>query len=218
VIQGTGRASRPAPDSRAIESSEVGPWAHLFFCIVHTQTAFPEYSFVFKTIVAGLLALSLLMALPGCSKHGATAPESAQGAAQESTASQPPAAAAGAGKIHPLPSDEPGARAKVTGIAKAEGGKTIAEVYAEKDQLAGKTVTVRGKVVKANANIMGKNWLHIDDGSGTEKTNDLTVTTAGTTPAVGDTVVVTGTVALDKDFGMGYRYIVIIEDADVQIE
>ena len=77
----------------------------------------------------------------------------------------------------------------------------LAEVFAGKDQLAGKPVVVRGKVVKTNANIMGKNWLHVRDGSGAEGTNDLTVTMAGTAPNVGDTVVVKGTVALNKDFG-----------------
>jgi hypothetical protein len=76
----------------------------------------------------------------------------------------------------------------------------------------------RGKVVKTNPNIMGKNWLHVRDGSGAEGTNDLTVTTAGTAPNVGDTVVVKGTVALEKDFGMGYQYDIIVEDAEVTVE
>jgi len=98
------------------------------------------------------------------------------------------------------------------------GGKTVAEVFAEKDQLGGQAVTVRGKVVKTNANIMGKNWLHVRDGSGAEGTNDLTVTTAAHLPSVGDTVLVTGQVSLNKDFGMGYAYDVIVEDAEVKVE
>jgi hypothetical protein len=65
---------------------------------------------------------------------------------------------------------------------------------------------------------MGKNWLHVRDGSGAEGTNDLTITTAGTLPNVGDTVVVTGNVALNKDFGMGYAYDVLVEDAQVTVE
>jgi hypothetical protein len=65
---------------------------------------------------------------------------------------------------------------------------------------------------------MGKNWLHVRDGSGAEGTNDLTVTTAGAMPNVGDTVVVTGPVVLNKDFGMGYQYDVLIEDAQVTVE
>jgi len=91
-------------------------------------------------------------------------------------------------------------------------------VFAEKDALAGQKVTVRGKVVKVNAGILGTNWLHVRDGSGGEGTNDLTVTTAGTVPGVGDTVLLTGTVALNKDFGMGYTYDVMVEEADVTVE
>jgi hypothetical protein len=91
-------------------------------------------------------------------------------------------------------------------------------VFAEKASLAGKPVTVRGKVVKVNGGIMGKNWLHVRDGSGAEGTNDLTVTTSGELPELGTIVVVTGPVTLDKDFGMGYQYAVILEDAEVKAE
>lgn len=117
------------------------------------------------------------------------------------------------------PAAAPGAEIDLAGIAKADGGKTVAEVYAEKDALAGTKVTLRGKVVKANAGIMGKDWLHVRDGSGEDGTNDLTLTTNSTPlPQVGDTVLVTGTVVLDKDFGMGYQYPVMIEDAAVTVE
>jgi hypothetical protein len=107
----------------------------------------------------------------------------------------------------------------LTGIKKAEGGKTIKEIYAAKTKLAGKTVSVRGKVVKYNAMILGKNWLHIRDGSGSadKADNDLTVTT--TTPAaLGNTVLVSGIVSTNRDFGAGYKYNVIIEDAHVTAE
>ncbi len=63
------------------------------------------------------------------------------------------------------------------GIKKAEGGKTVGEIFADKDQLAGKQVVVRAKVVKYNPQIMGKNWLHMEDGTGKAGSNDLTVTT-----------------------------------------
>jgi hypothetical protein len=106
----------------------------------------------------------------------------------------------------------------LSGIEKAEGGQTVAEVFAAKEQLEGETVLIRGKVVKVNANIMGKNWLHVRDGSGEEGTNDLTITSAGAVPAVGDTVLVTGTLGLNRDFGMGYQYPVIVEDAEVSVE
>ena len=91
------------------------------------------------------------------------------------------------------------------------------EVYQEKDKLKGKRVTLRGKVVKYNEAIMGKNWLHLRDGTGKDPTDDLTVTTQAKAK-VGDTVLVEGTVTLDKDLGAGYKYDVIIEDAKVKIE
>jgi len=104
----------------------------------------------------------------------------------------------------------------LTGIKRAEGGKTIQEIFAAKSRLAGKPVAVRGKVVKYNPMIMGKNWLHIRDGSGSaaENNNDLAITT--TTPArLGDTVLVTGIVSTNVDFDGGYKYEVIIQDATV---
>ncbi len=107
----------------------------------------------------------------------------------------------------------------LTGIKRAEGGKTIKEIYAAKAGLAGKSVSVRGKVVKYNAMILGKNWLHIQDGSGSadKLDNDITVTT-GTPAAVGTTVLVTGIVSTNRDFGAGYKYNVMIEDAKVTVE
>jgi acetyltransferase-like isoleucine patch superfamily enzyme len=107
----------------------------------------------------------------------------------------------------------------VSGVARAEGGMTISELFASKASLSGKEVNLRGKVVKFNAQIMGKNWLHIRDGSGdaSAHTNDLTITTE-VAVKVGDTVLVSGKVVLDKDFGYGYKYDVIIEDAKVTLE
>ena len=80
-----------------------------------------------------------------------------------------------------------------------------------------KPVSVRGKVVKYNEEIMGKNWLHLRDGSGAEadKTNDLLVTTKSAARP-GDVVTVNGVVRLDKDFGSGYSYKVMLEDATLQ--
>jgi hypothetical protein len=103
-------------------------------------------------------------------------------------------------------------------VTKAEGGKTIAEVYAQKADLAGKEVLVRGKVVKAKGGIMNRTWIHLQDGTGGEGTNDLTVTTDGEPPAVGAVAVVRGTVAVAKDFGYGYVYEVIVETATVTVE
>jgi predicted small lipoprotein YifL len=165
---------------------------------------------VLKNTLSSLLALAVAATLAGCAKK--EEPAAAAAAAPEAAAPTMPA-----GETHPTPA-APAADVDLAGIAKAEGGKTVAEVFAEKDALAGQPVTFRGKVVKTNPNIMGKNWLHVRDGSGADGTNDLTVTTAGAMPNVGDTVVVTGPVVLNKDFGMGYQYDVLIEDAQVTVE
>jgi hypothetical protein len=103
-------------------------------------------------------------------------------------------------------------------IEKASGAdaRTVEESWSDGAALAGKTVSVRGKVVKYNPGVMGKNWIHIQDGSGdaAKGTNDLTVTSMDEA-AIGDIVTVTGTVAIDKDFGAGYRYPIIVEEAKV---
>jgi hypothetical protein len=106
---------------------------------------------------------------------------------------------------------------KVQKIAKASGAdaRTIAEIWGQKDKLKGKSVTVRGQIVKFTP-VMGKNFVHLRDGSGStdKKDNDVTVTTSDAA-AVGDVVTAKGTVILDKDFGAGYAYPVMIEDAKV---
>ena len=163
-----------------------------------------------KSKIATPLALAVLVALSGCAKK--------EPAAEVAKAPEAPAASAAPQMPADHPMAEPGAEVDLSGIAKADGGKTVAEVFAEKDSLAGKPVTVRGKVVKVNAGIMGKNWLHVRDGSGAEGTNDLTVTTAGELPALGAIVVVTGPVTVDKDYGAGYAYDVIVEDAEVKLD
>jgi len=101
-------------------------------------------------------------------------------------------------------------------VPKAEGGKTVAEVFAQRAALSDKPVVVRGKVVKFLPGIMGRNWLHLRDGSGSpdRKDNDLTVTTSETA-AIGDVVTVSGTVKIDQDFGAGYAYPVLIEQAKI---
>lgn len=102
----------------------------------------------------------------------------------------------------------------VLNIKKAEGGKTIAEIIDQHEQLADQRVKVRGKVVKYNPNIMRKDWIHIRDSS-TGK--DLTVTCqAEVNP--GDVILVEGKLALDKDFGYGYVYDIILEDAKIIVE
>ncbi len=102
-------------------------------------------------------------------------------------------------------------------VPKATGAdaRTVAEVHAQRAALKEKPVTLRGKVVKFNEGIMNRNWLHLRDGTGAAgKDNDITVTSKDKA-AVGEVVVVKGTVRLDKDFGAGYAYPVIVEDAKV---
>ncbi len=98
-------------------------------------------------------------------------------------------------------------------------GRNIAYVYANKDALADQQISLRGKVVKYNGGILGKNFIHIQDGSGdaADSNNDLTVTSQATT-AVGETVVLTGRIILNKDFGAGYSFAVMMEDASITTE
>ena len=108
------------------------------------------------------------------------------------------------------------AAAPVAKVAKATGpdAKTVAEVVGGKASLKDKPVLVRGQVVKMNAGIMGKNWVHLQDGSGSAGagTNDILVTTQDMA-SVGDVVTVKGTVRTDVNLGSGYAYAVLIEDA-----
>ncbi len=101
-------------------------------------------------------------------------------------------------------------------VTKATGADayTVAEIYAKATHLKDKPVRVSGKVVKYNPGIMGKNWIHLQDGSGSAASgsNDILVTSASPTK-VGDVLTIAGTVRNDKDFGAGYVYKVLIEDA-----
>lgn len=102
-----------------------------------------------------------------------------------------------------------------SGIERIEGGQTISELYAGKQNFIDKPVRVRGRVVKLRTNIMGKNWFHVQDGSGSEK--DLTVTSQDIAE-VGDAVVVSGTLVADRDFGLGRTYELAVEDGRVEKE
>jgi hypothetical protein len=99
----------------------------------------------------------------------------------------------------------------VTGIDKLEDGNTIAEIYSDKINLKDKTVRVRGEVTKFTAGIMGKNWIHIRDSS---TLDDLTITTDATA-VLGEVVIGEGKLELDKDYGYGYLYPVILENARI---
>jgi len=103
---------------------------------------------------------------------------------------------------------------KTIKVEKATGpdAYTVAELYEKSTSLDKKSVVVRGQVVKFSPDIMGKNWIHIQDGSGDplKGTNDILVTSHDTAKA-GDIVTAKGTLYKDKDFGSGYKYSVIVE-------
>ncbi len=118
------------------------------------------------------------------------------------------------GMAHPIP-----VKMTVTGdirIPKASGTNalTVAEIITRSAELKDQTVVVRGKVVKYNSEIMGKNWAHLRDGTGStvDNTNDLLVTTTDEA-RIGDVVTAKGVVRTDEDFGSGYSYKVLIEEA-----
>jgi hypothetical protein len=113
----------------------------------------------------------------------------------------------------------PAVASAVVQVPKASGpdARTVAEVVKGKAALNDKTVLVRGQVVKVNLGIMGKNWVHLQDGSGSaaDGTNDILVTTKDEA-AVGDIVNARGTVRTDVNLGSGYNYAVLIENAAVR--
>ena len=104
-------------------------------------------------------------------------------------------------------------------VPKATGAnaRTVAEVMTKPGALKDKPVQVRGKVVKYNAGIMGKNWIHLRDGTGSaaDGTDDILVTTVAAAK-LGDVLTASGVVHTDKDFGSGYAYKVLIEDATLR--
>ncbi len=104
-------------------------------------------------------------------------------------------------------------------VAKATGAQayTVADIIGKAATLKDKPVTLRARVVKFSPSIMGSNWLHVQDGTGSaaSATQDLVITTHEAAKA-GDTVLLSGTVRTDKDFGAGYFYKVMLEDAKLQ--
>lgn len=99
-------------------------------------------------------------------------------------------------------------------ITKPEGELTVGDVYANRSEYAAKEFEIRGVVVKVNEQVMGKNWIHIQDGTGEGGNFDLTITTQANAN-VGDEVTFKGKLTLNKDFGAGYSYEVIMEDGEL---
>lgn len=156
----------------------------------------------FDTIVFGTLAGTPNAA--AVSKPAAAAPAAAP-------------AAADLGKIHGDLGKTPDAA--VVKVPKAEGAdaRTVAEVNSERLALKDKPVTIRAKVVKVTANVMGRNWIHLRDGSGSaaDRSDDILVT-GKDKPNVGDVVVAKGVVRTDVKLGSGYAYDVLVEAASIQ--
>ena len=104
-------------------------------------------------------------------------------------------------------------------VPKASGANahTVEDAYKNSAKLNKKKVVIAGQVVKVSLGIMNKNWIHIQDGtgSGKKKTHNLVCTSTTDTADVGDVVTITGTLIKDRDFGSGYKYNVIIEDAKI---
>jgi hypothetical protein len=146
-----------------------------------------------STVVFAIVAASALAACSSRPSQSVIANASAQ------TATPAPAAKA------PAPADK-----RVT---------PIADVWKNRTTLAGKQVTLHGKVVKFNGGILGVNWIHIQDGTGKAEdgSNDITITTDPSVGArVGDEITVTGTVVINKDLGSGYFYSVMLEKATIK--
>lgn len=95
----------------------------------------------------------------------------------------------------------------------ADGMYTVEDLYNMANRLKGETVKVEGEVVKVSENIMGMNWIHIQDGTGTRGKNKIVFRSNKDTARVGDTVIAEGRLETDKDFGYGYFYSVIVEDS-----
>lgn len=102
-------------------------------------------------------------------------------------------------------------------VEPAKGGISIGELLARKDSYAARTVLIRGQVTKINRAIMERNWIHLQDGTGDSGNYDLTITT-NDDAAVGDIATFEGTITLNKDFGSGYSYEIIMEDAKRKTE
>ena len=156
---------------------------------------------------------------------------------KEGAASAMPAASTGAGSFsQALTAEGPAAGAvstdMMTGSQKAvvpfaeikvekapgENSYTVDEIFSKAAELNGKTVVIRGKVMKVSPRIMGRNWIHLQDGTGNpdNNTHDLVVTTTMEPQADWDIITMEGVLAANKDFGSGYTYAAIVEDATLK--
>lgn len=115
------------------------------------------------------------------------------------------------GFVHPEMNKAPEIKQKIEPLS---GGKTVKEIFANEKELNGKIVRIRAEVVKVNSGIMDRNWIHIQDGTSENGQYDLLVTSSQNAKP-GDVLVIEGKVAINKDFGAGYKYSVMIEEAKI---
>lgn len=135
----------------------------------------------------------------------------ANGSAMSGNSAMPGMATSSAGHTKPKVDSE---NIKVDHLS---DGETVETINKNRKALAGKKVKIKGVVTKYNGGIMNRNWIHIQDGTYDGESVDVTATSDKATK-VGDTVIIEGTVTVDKDFGAGYFYDVIIENATVTVE
>lgn len=95
-----------------------------------------------------------------------------------------------------------------------EGVISVKEIFANMEKYQGQKVKLHGRVVKFNQNIMGKNWIHLQDGTGDPGSDDITITTPDITK-VGSLITIEGTLITNKDYGSGYFYDCIIEEGHI---
>ena len=162
---------------------------------------------MFRPVGPAVIVVASLVTFTGC--RAATPQASApQVSASPAAAPDAPLMTSHGPISAPAPAVEP--------IAAPAGGMSIAEIWAQRKSLSGKAITVRGQVVKVNNQILERNWIHLQDGSGSaaDRTHDLTITTDAIVK-LGDVVTFTGVLATGKDIGAGYAYDAIVENAKV---
>lgn len=169
-----------------------------------------------------IISLSVLIALASCKGPGSgpLVKDSFDKKGNSKTESQNQTMNPHSMDPHGMNTQNPGSKVAVEKMdVKVEPCKDcikISDLLENKKTYSGKTIKVTGKVTKYNPEIMGKNWIHIQDGSEFQGAFDLTITTDQKI-TVGEIITFEGKIVLDKDFGYGYFYNVLMEDAKAVI-
>ncbi|NNC61421.1 MAG: hypothetical protein HKO11_03740, partial [Eudoraea sp.] len=85
----------------------------------------------------------------------------------------------------------------------------IADLVADPEKYAGKKIELKGMCTKVNIGIMGRNWVHLQDGS--KDDYDLVITTSEMVDKDKE-VTIRGIVKLNIDLGSGYSYPILVEN------